>query len=434
MKKTLILISLCLLAFSCKSEYELILSGYDTDEKMKMAFEMYESGRYQKAANLFESLSPLTSGTSRDDTVRYYWGLSNYYFRDYYAAEGNFKTFIDYFPLSPFTENATFLRIDCMYRSTYRYELDQIPTQACMVAIQEYLKDYPDNTHKDACDKMMIDLQQRLDTKAYEGARIYFHMEDYIAATVAFKNILKSNSDNMYREDILYYIAKSSFRYADNSVEQKKKERFMDFVDTYYNFVGEYPTSSYRREIDVLYKRAQRYLGKYNDATEELLAKETANIEKEAKQRLNSEELKVKNFGKAGKSKEELNAEKEAAKVAKAENKVIKSHQKELGRHYDQVRAIARNKRNTFERADKLVTKAKAKKNNAIEKIEKKAEKKGYSEEVKADLIAKAETEGDKNIEQAKAKAEQMRIDAEKKFEERNAAEAKKFETLQLAQ
>ena len=84
---------------SCKSRYESILSSSDADLKYNAAFEMFNRGKYNKAAQLFESLSVLTSGTERDDTVQYYWGLSNYRFKDYYTAETNFARFLE--PLRP---------------------------------------------------------------------------------------------------------------------------------------------------------------------------------------------------------------------------------------------------------------------------------------------------------------------------------------------
>ncbi len=45
----------------------------------------------------------------------------------------------------------------------------------------------------------------------------------------------------------------SSYRYASLSVKTRQKERYLVFVDDYLNFIGEYPESSYRRELDSLY-------------------------------------------------------------------------------------------------------------------------------------------------------------------------------------
>ena len=117
-----------LLTASCKSQYEMLLNSNDADAKYDAAFAYFNAEKYQKAAALFESLSVLTNGTERDDTVQYYWGLSNYKASDYYTAETNFTKFTESFPRSPFAPEARFLRIDCLYRSTLRYELDQAPT------------------------------------------------------------------------------------------------------------------------------------------------------------------------------------------------------------------------------------------------------------------------------------------------------------------
>ena len=103
---------------SCKSQYELLLNSNDADAKYKAAFEYFNNRKYSRAASLFESLSALTDGTERDDTVRYYWGLSNYNFKDYYTAETNFEQFVESYPRSPFAEEARYLRLDCLYRST----------------------------------------------------------------------------------------------------------------------------------------------------------------------------------------------------------------------------------------------------------------------------------------------------------------------------
>ena len=242
---------------SCKSQYELLLEGNNVDAKYDAAFQYFNEGKYQKAAALFESLSFLTSGTAVDDTVQYYWGLSNYKFKDYVTAESNFDHFITNFPRSPFTADATFLKLDCMYRETLRYELDQTPTYKALGAIAEFMNEYPESDKIPICLKMIDELGERLDKKDFENARLYYKMEDYKAARVALRNVLKEDADNIYREDILYYIAMSSYKYANMSVQQKQKERYLQFIDDYLNFVGEYPESRYRGELDALYKKVK---------------------------------------------------------------------------------------------------------------------------------------------------------------------------------
>ena len=289
-KIAIIAAALAVLAGSCKSQYEILLSSNDVDAKYKAAMEYFNNKKYLKSAQLFESMAILTDGTERDDTVRYYWALSNYRYKDFYTAESNFAKFIEKYPQSPFTADARFLRLDCQYRATYRWELDQTPTRACLASITEYVTEYPgDGPHLQACLDMIKDLSERLDRKAFENARLYYKMEDYLAARVALRNVLKDNADNQYREDILYYTAMASYHYARMSVQAKQKERYLTFVDDYLNFIGEYPESKYRRELDAMYRRSQRALGRYDGIDEELELKakdferERKAMEKESK-------------------------------------------------------------------------------------------------------------------------------------------------------
>ena len=287
--RNLIMAAMAIVALSsCKSQYEMLLNSNDADAKYEAAFQYYNEGKYSKAGSLFESLSVLTNGTERDDTVRYYWGLSNYKFKDYYTAETNFSNFLQSYPRSPFASEARYLRLDCLYRSTLRYELDQTPTYKAITEISEYIIEFPTTPHLQTCMDMIQELNDRLDKKAYEAAKLYYRMEDYLASRVAFRNVLKDDAENIYREDILYYIAMSSYKYAHLSIPEKQKERYLIFVDDYYNFVGELPDSHYRKELDNVYRKAQKALGRDvalddEGMSEKDFAKERKKLAKEAK-------------------------------------------------------------------------------------------------------------------------------------------------------
>jgi outer membrane protein assembly factor BamD len=49
----------------------------------------------------------------------------------------------------------------------------------------------------------------------------------------------------------------ASYKYADLSIPAKKKERFLVFQDDYLNFIGEYPESMHRKELDGLYEKVK---------------------------------------------------------------------------------------------------------------------------------------------------------------------------------
>ena len=287
--KTLILCLAVMSAMSCKSQYELLLKSNDVQAKYDAAFNFFNAKKYTRAASLFESLSVLTSGTPKQDTVQYYWGLSNYRYKDYYTAEANFSKFLENYPSSPFAADARYLKIDCLFRQTLRYELDQTPTRRAIMEIKQFKTECPDSGHEQECDRMLKELSDRLDLKALESAKLYYKMEDYRAARVALQNVLKDNADNIYREEVLYYTAMSSYKYAHLSVAKKQKERYLVYIDDYLNIQGEYPESKYMKELSTLYKRAQRAIGKnveldMEDKGDKAFAKERKRIEKIAAQ------------------------------------------------------------------------------------------------------------------------------------------------------
>lgn len=249
-----------LMTVSCKSQYELMLESNDVPAKYKMAFDLFDAGKYSKAASMFESLKIAVRGTLQDDTVQYYTAYSHYCFGDMTAAEQAFDTYISTFPRSPFVDKARFMYLDCLYQGTYRYELDQTPTYKALNAINEYLIDYPDNDYTPQCHAMIEDLEERLDRKEYESAKLYYTIEDYKAAHYALKLVLKEDASNLYREDIMYYTALAAYKYAFNSIPEKQRERYITFTDDYFSFVSEYPESKYRKELDGLAGKAQNYL------------------------------------------------------------------------------------------------------------------------------------------------------------------------------
>ncbi|MBQ6072475.1 MAG: outer membrane protein assembly factor BamD [Bacteroidales bacterium] len=264
MRSRLLIVILATVALlsSCKSQYEAVLYGSDIQAKYKMAFDLFEAKKYSKAAEAFESLTMATRGTPQDDTVQFYWGLSNYRYGDYITAESNLSQFVSTFPLSPFIEEARFLRLDCLYRGTYRYELDPTPTYRALSEMNVFQIENPSSKYHDRVAEMVDDLNNRLELKAYKSAYLYYHMEDYLAAHYALKNVLKDNADNRYREEILYYTAMAAYKYALYSIESKQRERYLVFVDDYFNIVSEFPESKYVKELEGLYNKVQKQLKK----------------------------------------------------------------------------------------------------------------------------------------------------------------------------
>jgi outer membrane protein assembly factor BamD len=242
---------------SCSMEYDKLLNNPVLQDRYEGAFKYFKAKKYTKSAELFESILLAVKNTEQEDTVQYYLGMSNYLLGDYTTAEANFDSFGQVFPRSPFSEDAKFYRIKCLYWGTHRYELDQTPSYKTLAVINEFLYEFPNSTHLAECKDIMKDLQTRIDQKSFENARLYYKIEDYQAAAYALKIALKDNPDNYFREEIMFYVVASNYKYALNSYPSKQKERFLVVIDEYYNFISEFPQSLHRNEVDKMFKKAQ---------------------------------------------------------------------------------------------------------------------------------------------------------------------------------
>ena len=85
------------------------------------------------------------------------------------------------------------------------------------------------------------------------NAKLYFKIGDYKAAIYAFRNSLDDFPDSQYKEEMDFLTIKSAFLYAQNSVESKKNERFLETIDYYRNFVDSYANSKYLKEAQSIY-------------------------------------------------------------------------------------------------------------------------------------------------------------------------------------
>jgi outer membrane protein assembly factor BamD len=64
-----------------------------------------------------------------------------------------------------------------------------------------------------------------LEIKSFEKAKLYFKMEKYRSATIAFISTMSEFPDTKYKEEILFLSLKSNFLFASNSVERKKNRK-----------------------------------------------------------------------------------------------------------------------------------------------------------------------------------------------------------------
>jgi len=100
----------------------------------------------------------------------------------------------------------------------------------------------------------------KLEVKDFHAANQYYHMRNYQAAGVAFRNFNRQWPNSKYREDAMYFTLQSDYYLAMNSVEAKKLERLQEAIRSYLNFADAFPQSVLLEEAGKLHQTLEASL------------------------------------------------------------------------------------------------------------------------------------------------------------------------------
>lgn len=247
---------------SC-SGYNKLLKGNDYELKYTKAFEYYDAKKYDKALQLFEQVMPVYKGLDKGEKVMYYYTMCNYLVKDYYSAGYYFRRFAQTYPHSEYNEQAMFLGAFCYYLDSPKPSLDQESTNMAINEFEMFLSKYPETSKKDTCNVLLDKLRLKLQTKSYDNAYLYYKLGYYNAAVRSLRNSLEDYPDSPFREDIVYYIAKAGYIYADKSINEKKGERFEIARKDLKAYSDEFPSGQYIRDVQKMAESTKENLELY---------------------------------------------------------------------------------------------------------------------------------------------------------------------------
>jgi outer membrane protein assembly factor BamD len=259
MKKTvpfLILTTLIIILSSCK--FQQILKKGDVDQKYEMAMKLYNSKDYSRALQLFEPLMNMMKATDKAQKLYYCYAYCYYYQKEYILASYYFKRFSNNFPNTKEAEECFFMSAYCNYLYSPDYQLDQTTTMDALKDLQLFTNTFPTSPRVSECNDLIDKIRIKLEYKDYKIARMYYRMSDFVSAVTCYNNILKNYTDSPHREEILYMIFKSYYRYAKESIESKKKERFLKAVGAFNELVSQYPKTRYLTEANDLKLKTEK--------------------------------------------------------------------------------------------------------------------------------------------------------------------------------
>ena len=238
---------------SCSSGYQRLLKSTDVNKKYEAAVKYYEKGDFFRAGTLLEDLIPLLKGRPEAEKAQFYFANTNYKQRNYVLSAFYFKSFTDTYPKSEYSEEATYLHAKSVFLDSPGYELDQTNTVSALESIQDFLNRYGNSKFKAETENMSQELQKKLENKAFESARLYYQLRYHQAAVVALTNFQLQFPASAFAEQASFLRLNAQYAWAQQSVESKQRERFLEVVNFYQQYIDTYPKSKNLKAAQDMY-------------------------------------------------------------------------------------------------------------------------------------------------------------------------------------
>lgn len=226
-----------------------ILKSPDPHYKLRMAEQYYVKKKYNQAQQLFEDIMPFFKTGKEFEDIYYKYAYCMYNQRDYTNAENLFKTFLEIFPNSTKSEEIDFMRAYCYYKQSPKAELDQANTIKAMGMMQIFLNTHPGSSKSKEAADIIQTCREKLETKDYLSARLYYDIGQFRAASVAFTSLLSSYPETTKADEYKFMTIKSYYRFAELSIEEKKAERFEQVISECNDFMDRFPESKLTNEV-----------------------------------------------------------------------------------------------------------------------------------------------------------------------------------------
>jgi outer membrane protein assembly factor BamD len=253
-----LLVFLSLFLFSCKSDFEKVRASGDVQFLTKKSLEYYNKAEYQKAQTVFELIMPSLKGQDILEEISYKYAYTHYYLKSYFSANFYFRSFANTFGNSKLREDAEFMAAFSDFKQSPKYRLDQDNTQKAIDGFQLFVNTFPESPRVKECNKLIDELRKKLEKKAFEEGSLYFSIEQYQSAIQVLENLLKDFPETPDAEEIRFKVLKSSYLWAENSIFEKKKERYQLVAEKHADFLSKFPKSKYKREAEIFLKDSNK--------------------------------------------------------------------------------------------------------------------------------------------------------------------------------
>ncbi len=257
MRKVLYILAI-VACIGCQSEYQKLMKSDDYNAIYEAGVKYFEQKDFYKSYELFEKALPALRMTEKGENITIMLAKSYFEEQDYLMSAYYYERYALTYPTSSQIEYAYFHDAVCYYNMSPAVTLDQTYTEKAIQAFQMYINKFPNGAYISESNEYIGKLRNKLEEKAFKNSKIFYDLEEYKAAVTSIQNCLKQYPDTKYREELLYLLLRSSYLLAENSVEEKKQDRFDMAADSYRSYIDEYPTGQWAKDAEKIYNLIQK--------------------------------------------------------------------------------------------------------------------------------------------------------------------------------
>lgn len=204
--------------------------GGDRTQMCKNRFDAadkeFKEGHYGRVKAPLEEILNLCIGTGYMEQTQFLLAESYFNLEEWLEARGEYGSFVNNFPSSPFNETAEFRKAVAAFNIEYNIDRDETNTTLAMRDFEKFLSNHPESPLADSVHHYLDLLTERRAERDFRTARLYHKLGHPQSTAIYMKEFLDLYPKSKRRPEALALLVKS---YAE--LDQFESARY--YLDNY---------------------------------------------------------------------------------------------------------------------------------------------------------------------------------------------------------
>lgn len=255
--KLLIFFVVAVTITSCATEFEKVRTSADPKLILAKAHEYYQDEDYGNAQALYELAIQYYRGKEEAEDIFFNFAYTHYHLEEFITAAHYFKSFSTTFYNSKNKEEAEFMAAYSNYRLSPNFRLDQSYSKKAAEGFQNFINNNPKSERVEECNALIDKIRDKMEEKSFNQGKLYYDIKQYQSAVQSFQNTLKDYPGAKREEETKYLLVKASMELAENSVVEKREERYETVAKYAAKYGPQLKNRSFKKEVESILQSAR---------------------------------------------------------------------------------------------------------------------------------------------------------------------------------